>query len=159
MKHIQAPNDWYMPDRYHFGVFLAGGISSCPNWQQDAVQQLTACGNDRMAIINPRRNEFDLSDPKAATRQIEWEFYHLNCSAVIMFWFPCETLCPITLFEYGKWFLSSKYVLVGCHPSYQRRWDIIVQTKLEKPHFKPYDTLEETIDATIRLSTLFEGGL
>jgi len=39
--------------------------------------------------------------------------------------FPCETLCPITLYELGTWSILSQQtgakLFVGCHPEYKRK--------------------------------------
>lgn len=70
----------------------------------------------------------------------------------IMFWFTPPTLNPITLFEYGKvlgdkegWRAYS--IFVGCHPEYARREDVIVQTKLARPHSRivVHDNLDDMI--------------
>lgn len=153
MKYVQAVKDWYIPSQREFSVFLAGGISNCPNWQERAVQRLMATNNDRMVIINPRRGEFDLSNPKEAERQIEWEFAHLHIANIIMFWFPCETLCPITLYEYGRWINSVKMIFAGCHPDYARKFDLIVQSRLEHKIID-FD-LDKTLDRVVAFSKLY----
>jgi hypothetical protein len=50
---------------------------------------------------------------------------------LISFWFPRETLCPITLYELGKWHgKADKPIVVGMHPDYPRRIDVEEQSKL-----------------------------
>ncbi|CED92441.1 hypothetical protein [Actinomyces succiniciruminis] len=39
----------------HPQIFLAGGITGCPDWQADAIQMLTELGPDNLVIANPRR--------------------------------------------------------------------------------------------------------
>lgn len=80
-------------------LFLGGGITNCANWQQEMCQLLN---DTNLTVLNPRRKHFPMDDPSAAEEQIVWEFNHMGLAKAIMFWFSHETLCPITLFEYGK---------------------------------------------------------
>jgi hypothetical protein len=105
-------------------VFLAGGISNCADWQSTLAEKFAiTCPN--LVLLNPRRKNFDVSDHSESERQIKWEFNHLRKSSAILFWFPSETLCPITLFELGQWSalagLLGKRLFVGCDPQYQRK--------------------------------------
>ncbi len=127
MKYIQAIEEYERQEDDKV-VFLAGGISNCPDWQKDAVEHLQYTN---LVVINPRRKFYDSSDEEARI-QIEWEHKYLVMADIILFWFPKETLCPITLFEYGKYLVSKKPLVVGVHPDYKRRLDIQVQTRLEK---------------------------
>jgi hypothetical protein len=49
-----------------------------------------------------------------------WEHDHLRRSKAIMFWFPSETLCPITLYELGAWTILARQtgtkLFVGAEP-------------------------------------------
>lgn len=123
-------------------VFLAGGISNCINWQAEAVKLLEYID---FIVVNPRRADFDITDSKCSTEQIEWEHKHLQLCESILFWFPKETLCPITLFEYGKYLVSDKKLVVGCHPEYARALDLDVQTRLERPELKVHRNLSRVI--------------
>src|SRR5262249_48527274 len=101
-------------------IFLAGGITGCPNWQQEIVSLL---GDLPVVLLNPRRANFPIDDPAAASQQIEWEHRHLRKADAILFWFPCETLCPITLYELGGWSMYRDHrgprpLFVGVHPQY-----------------------------------------
>ena len=56
-------------------------------------------------------------------------------SDIVVFWFPEETLCPIALFELGKELglrsmNNPKKIFIGCHPNYERKFDIEQQTNL-----------------------------
>lgn len=119
-------------DNPFLSIFLAGGISNCPNWQSGVVENLR--GFD-ITVVNPRRVTFDIFNAGEASKQIEWEHKHLSLCNNILFWFPKETVCPITLLEYGKFLSpkSGKNLFVGCHPEYSRSLDLDVQTKLERP--------------------------
>jgi hypothetical protein len=100
-----------------------------------------------LTVLNPRREHFDVTDPKIAFEQIKWEFDHMKKASAILFWFCAETLCPITLFEYGKWIAGKKPLFVGCHPDYQRKVDLEIQTGLvrncQKIHLSLEDLAEE----------------
>ena len=116
-------------------LFLAGGITGCSDWQQEVVSRLHDLP---LVILNPRRTNFPIDDPTAASQQIEWEHRHLRKADAIAFWFPCETLCPITLYELGAWSVyrderGPRPVFIGVHPEYQRRQDVEIQTRLVRP--------------------------
>jgi hypothetical protein len=114
-------------------LFLAGGITDCPNWQQDMVAKLKDLP---LVIFNPRRSHF-FPHENAAQEQITWEHIHLRLATAISFWFPKETLCPIVLYELGAWSMTAKKIFVGVHPDYQRIQDVFIQTALVRPdvHF------------------------
>ena len=129
MKHITcpAPYTFAMGER---SVFLAGGITNCPPWQDEMVQLLA--GTD-LVLLNPRRAEWPIGDPTASEAQIRWEHEYLRYADAILFWFPCETLCPITLYELGAWsMVPHKPIFIGVHPDYARRADVEIQTKLTR---------------------------
>src|SRR5262245_576843 len=121
MQHIQALAE-YEPGPLP-AVFLGGGISGCPDWQHEVVGLLAHLP---LVLLNPRRANCLMGDPAAAPRQIEWEYRHLRKADALLFWFPCETLCPIALYERGAWSVYSdergqRPLFVGVHPNYERR--------------------------------------
>ena len=113
-------------------VFIAGGISDCPDWQAEMVGMLD---HDRNDVVNPRRiGGFDKTGA-TAREQITWEHHALSMVDSCIFWFPRETLCPITLFELGKMLektmeTSGMTLAVGWHPEYARAFDLEVQIPL-----------------------------
>lgn len=113
-------------------VFLAGGISGCPDWQSQAYQLLADLP---VAVANPRRCNFPIHDPDAAAEQIEWEHRHLERADLPLFWFPDSGPVPqpIALFELGAYVDSRKPIVVGCHPDYVRRADLEHQMRLRRP--------------------------
>jgi Nucleoside 2-deoxyribosyltransferase like len=128
-------------------VFLAGGITGCPDWQTEVIDQLqdaTLAG----VLFNPRRPNFPIHDTKAAEGQINWEWRHLGLADIIVFWFPQETLCPIVLFEYGKMLGRgrAKHLIIGAHPNYARRQDLVIQTYLEDADLTVVDTLAHVVE-------------
>lgn len=140
MIYIQAPTELTLPPK---SIFLAGGISNCHNWQ-DTVSSMLKDTN--YIVMNPRRNDFDVSKVEESIKQIEWEFKYLQMATNILFWFPPETVCPITLFEYGKWITSDKPLHVGCDPNYSRLFDIKVQTRLVRPKQIIHTSLDTLVE-------------
>ena len=132
MKYVEAPNE-VSGSRVATELFLAGGISNCPNWQQELVMKLQ---DTDLIIFNPRRANFPMGDEEAGRKQIAWEWKYLQRADYISFWFPRETLCPITLFELGSWSMSETKLFVGCHPDYPRRFDVEIQLALRCPEIK-----------------------
>ena len=137
MRHIRSPAEYHGSEP---SVFLAGGISGCPDWQAEMVRLLKDVS---WTLINPRRSRIDLADQKVALEQIEWEHRHLRRAKLILFWFPQETICPITLYELGAWTMTSKPLCIGVHPEYPRRFDVEVQTRLTRPELQIVHSLEE----------------
>lgn len=165
-KYIQCPEVYnFVQDSGENAIFIGGGISGCEVWQDrfvDMIKEIDA------VIINPRRKDFDINNPEMAKEQIKWEYDHLRLTNAKVFWFSPETLCPITLYEYGYWLaahlscgdlysvepsiVEPHKLFVGVHPDYKRRLDVLEQTRLvleatqeQDPIFRvePVDSLEE----------------
>ena len=139
MKYIEAPTN-YEYECLSKSVFLAGGITNCPDWQQQMVFFLD---ETPLALLNPRRNNFPIYDPDAAIEQITWEHKALRDAGSVLFWFPSETLCPIVLYELGAWSMTDKPIFVGVHPEYKRRMDVEIQTELSRSEVKIVYTLSD----------------
>jgi hypothetical protein len=139
MKYIECPAI-YEPDKKEQSIFLAGGISNCADWQTTLVNLLR---DTNLTLLNPRRKNFALNDLEMEKQQIEWEYEHLVKATATSFWFPKETLCPITLYELGKQSVGNKPLFIGVHPEYSRKRDINIQTKLIKPEIVIAKSLDE----------------
>lgn len=142
---IEAPNKVTPVINFSKKVFLAGGISNCPEWQMEIVQKLKDMP-DTLILFNPRRKNFPMHDAIAAEAQIRWEFYRLREADIISFWFPKETLNPIVLFELGAHSMTDKPLIVGVHPQYARRQDVEIQMALVRPHLKVVYSLDEVVE-------------
>jgi len=137
---VRAPNDFPLTlSRTRPSLFMAGGISNCPDWQELMIER---CSHLDAIFINPRRYDFDVMDPKQSDIQIEWEHCNLEIADIVSFWFPEETLCPITLFELGKIAMSDKPMVVGVHPGYKRKFDVIKQLSIIRPEIEVIDNLD-----------------
>jgi hypothetical protein len=123
-------------------IFMGGGITSCPLWQDVVIKLMK---DDKCVLINPRRESWD--NTILGKEQIEWENIHLKLANKIMFWFPQETLCPITLFELGKYLMTDKELFIGCHPGYKRKEDVLIQTNLERPDTVIHSSLEDLVES------------
>lgn len=140
MQYIEALNS-YLPDK---SIFLAGGITNCPDWQQEIAQLLSKTD---YTLLNPRRKNLAVNDPISALDQIAWEYHALRAAEMILFWFPCETLCPITLYELGAWSMTDKPLYIGIHPKYERHKDIEIQIELVRPDVKIMYSLKSLAEA------------
>lgn len=143
MDYIEALNG--IPDMTgRVGVFLAGGITQCPDFQKEMCEKLQSCKN--LVVLNPRRKNFPIHDPSASKAQIEWEYAMLRKADMISFWFPKETLCPIVLFELGSQVILKKPLIIGCHPEYARKEDVVIQVSLARPGLPVFDNLDDVIE-------------
>lgn len=152
MIEIKCPDVYGGPDE-EFTVFVGGGITGCPDWQADIAEMLK---KSHGYLLNPRRDEFDVTNLSLSKEQIKWEHSHLRVANAVLFWFPCETLCPITLFELGVW--SEKKgtkLFVGCHPEYKRKLDVEEQLMLSRPDIEVVDSLEALVDQVAHASYLW----
>lgn len=153
MQYIEAPFE-YTGDQP--SVFLAGGITGAPGWQARLTAML--CGTE-WVVVNPRRHDFPIGDDRLGLgrEQIAWEHRHLERASAVSFWFPCETLCPITLYELGVATRMDKPIFVGTHPDYARRFDLDVQLGLVRPEVEIVDSLDGLAEQLIALATKQEG--
>ena len=139
----------------HLSVFVGGGITNCADWQADfkarMEERLKESPTTDVILYNPRRPDWDIND--RSNDQIVWEFNRIhNDTDVMVFWFAPETMCPITLYELGS-VVRSHQIIVGCHPNYQRRFDVIEQLKLVRPDVVVLDSVTDLADATYKFAT------
>jgi Nucleoside 2-deoxyribosyltransferase like len=136
--YVEPPGSYRGP---YPAVFLAGGITDCPDWQQEARELLADWPG---VILNPRRRDFPINDPDAATEQVAWEFDHLERADVVLFWFPpSSSPQPIALYELGRHAALDKLLAVGTDPEYLRRADVLLQLRHARPEIIVRSTLYE----------------
>lgn len=140
MKYVECPDVYNGPGKR---LFLAGGISGCQDWQKDMVNSLK---DENLVLINPRRKNFNTNNPEMEKEQIRWEFEELKKTDIASFWFPPQTLCPITLYELGKISMTDKPLFVGVDPGYARKNDIYIQTSLLRPDVKIVDSIDKLVN-------------
>lgn len=138
MTYVEAPDE-YVGEKP--AVFLAGGITDCPDWQAEAADRLK---DDRWVVLNPRRTEFPIHDPSAAVGQIDWEYRHLDRADVVLFWFAGgPSVQPIALYELGRHAATNAAVVVGADPKYLRRVDVLLQLQHARPDIAVAGSLAE----------------
>lgn len=150
MNVIEAPNHWTF--NTGLSLFLGGGITDCPEWQKDVIRDLTLTP---LTVLNPRRANFNIEDKSLTAQQIMWEFHYIRTTSAVMFWFPAETICPITLFELGARLESNRHsamsqkLFIGTHPDYTRNEDVEIQSSLAG-HLDPiFNHLSDLTDAIV----------
>ena len=107
MKVVTAP-DFIIPNRNKYvTVFLAGGITNCPDWQSETINELKKFeveNNKELNLIvyNPRRESFDIDTESERDKQIEWEFKYINSVDIFSMYFcNSESVQPICMYELG----------------------------------------------------------
>ena len=129
----------------HPSVFLAGGITNCP-WWQDELRELLK--NEEGVIYNPRRRNFPMDDPNAAKEQIKWEFDALAAADIFSMWFSdADSDQPICMYELGRHValrtMWPHTIIIGVEPGYRRSQDVYVQMELINPKIKISNNLEQ----------------
>jgi hypothetical protein len=132
MRVITAPESTFgiwLPS-----VFLAGGITDCEWWQDEIIEMLESYEG---VILNPRRRNFPIHIPSAATEQIMWEYNALNMATVFSMWFCAgKSDQPICMYELGRHLAIRKAkgemdrVVIGVEKGYRREQDVRIQTEL-----------------------------
>lgn len=137
MQYIEAPHFSLDIARLNAAdnLFLAGSITGAHDWQKEmAFKKYFPYPSliDYFNVFNPRRVDFDASDPNVEKEQITWEYHCIHHCNHILFWFAPETLAPITLFELGSALNTHKHenIYIGIDPEYKRKNDVIIQTSL-----------------------------
>jgi len=149
MEYIEAPNDVYGTEiKYNANLFLAGGITNCPDWQAEFVEKFKENElSSQFNVYNPRRKDFPIEDPNASDEQISWEYDKLAKADMIVFWFSRGSLNPIVLYELGRWGNSQEtQIYIGMDTEYTRKQDVEMQTMLSKgPDFPFYNNIDDII--------------
>lgn len=151
MRIIVPPEQLLSTSEYPRALFLAGGITGCPDWQEEVLRTNFHGWN----VLNPRRPNFDVSNPAMSDEQVDWEYDHLELADVILFWFAEKQIQPIALYELGSWARSTKPIAVGCHPDYPRRWDVMKQLSRRRPGLPIHNNLPNLIRNTQDLMKTF----
>lgn len=137
MIYIEAPKNYSGNEK---SLFLAWWITGCEDWQSEFIEYFK---DTSLAIINPRRKDFDITNSSLETEQITWEHEHLEKADIISFWFGKETLCPIVPYELWKYINTHKEVFIWIEPWYQRTRDVEIQAKLVRPNMIIVDNLAD----------------
>ena len=143
-------------------LFLAGGITGCPDWQREVVSSFTSSCPD-LWLLNPRRSDWptkisSLAQRDEDTKQITWEHEAISLATAHLFWFCKETVQPIALYELGKVQALGRGLFVGAHPEYSRTHDVMTQMSLVRPGLsvhKNIDALLWDVQSALEAEELF----
>lgn len=145
MNYLEAPAKLIVDSD---AIFLAGGISGCPDWQSEAISVLR---DTPYTVLNPRRRKFPAGDHATMAEQVAWEYKGLRMATVIAFWFhECEVQ-PIALYELGAAIALRKMISVGAHSAYIRRIDLKLQMEVAQVQGRVHNSLQSTISGALRL--------
>lgn len=159
IKIITAPEkDYSLNNHINTKLFLAGGITNCPDWQKTflsffdkdfiyhdcLIKEKNDLNNLNLTIFNPRRENFPIGIKEESERQIVWEHENLENSDVIIYWFSRGSDNPIVFYELGKYIRSTKNIMIGIDPEFKRKDDVIIQTQLAlKKKITFHDSVED----------------
>jgi hypothetical protein len=137
---VAPQRDYSTPTK---SLFLAGGISNCPDWQSELIALLSDYNN--LTIFNPRRPNYPMDNPNEAYKQIKWEYDQLKTADMIVVWFSKGSINPIVLYELGIWVNARPEVpaFIGIDPGYERAEDVLIQTKLARQEITVVDSLDK----------------
>jgi len=138
MNYIESPNEY---EGDEISIFLAGGITNCLDWQKELADKLKDLS---ITILNPRRKIFSSLNLGVEEEQVvKWEFDHIRKASAVSFWFSKETLNPITLLELGSQLSLNKKLFIGIDPDYQKKDNVIIQTKFARPEVEIVYSLDD----------------
>lgn len=143
MRIITAPEEYIIADN-EISIFLAGGITNCPDWQSEIIKRLehlfTLEQAEDVVIFNPRRENFPIDNPGEAYTQILWEFKALEkCDIFSMYFSSGDSDQPICMYELGRNIVKmqmkypndwEKRIIVSIDKDYKRFKDANIQTQL-----------------------------
>ena len=141
-------------------VFLAGGITNCPEWQDYVIEKLKDL--EIGTLLNPRRKNFPIHDPNASKEQITWEFRALERADIFSMWFsnaPSDQ--PICFYELGRHLaikeslMDFDTIVIGVEKGFKREQDVHIQTGLVCPTIPIYDNLDDYIEGIKKVIMIF----
>ncbi len=134
---VITPPSFITLDTNNTSVFLGGSIEmdKAELWQEQFIKEFVplyeASNLGRcIDILNPRRANWDINikqsieDP-AFYQQVRWELDYLEDATARVFYFAPNTLSPISLLEFGKFFTYPNTFLC-VNPDYQRAGNLEV---------------------------------
>ena len=133
MLVVTAPH-LYIPRHDEITVFLAGGISGCRDWQKETIEHLyrfVGRDDNQVVVYNPRQENFDVSDPSAASDQITWEYQYLDKVDIFsMYFVGGNQVQPICMYELGRYTNPYDQQVISVETDYIRKNDVIIQVAL-----------------------------
>ena len=140
MRVITAPEPLDLKND-EIAVFLAGGITDCPDWQKEVINFFRYRDTEaNLVLLNPRRDNFPINDPDATEEQITWEFNALERMDIFSMYFCSGTSDqPICMYELGRNICRMQMrfptdwedrIVVSVEEGYRRFRDVVIQTDL-----------------------------
>lgn len=146
MKVIKAPENFDNFTRKgndNVSIFLAGGITDGQDWRESIISNLNKkySSNDRVGILNPRREGFGKLEETEVYNQIKWEYDALKkCDIFAIMFCESKSVQPISMYELGKQLSLYNFELntpnkilhavIGVEEEYSLKDDIVVQLNL-----------------------------
>ncbi len=152
-RYVEIPDEYAGPGP---AVFLAGGITGCPDWQAQARQLLA---DVPVTLINPRWPVFPIDDPDAGPGQIAWEFRHIRAADLVLFWFPDSGPTipqPIALYELGYCAAAGRPMVVGADSQYVRCLDVVLQLGHARPELAVWSSLKTVCGEVARWAACWQ---
>jgi hypothetical protein len=147
VKVITAPDkNWPPQGLERPWVFMAGGITDCPNWQDTIIAKTGTV--KKGVLFNPRHDTFPIKDPTAAKEQITWEFNALMSCHIFTMWFCSgKSEQPICMYELGRYLARFQLgrvprIVIGCAEGYKHQLDVLMQVKLVDSNLHVYRSFE-----------------
>jgi hypothetical protein len=159
-------------------LFLAGPIRNAPAWHSVAIRHAMQQDHALFIACPAREVSQDLrgfveeDKPEYASfhRQRAWEQHYMYGAAetgCILFWlcrespirlFPEKVYAHITMLELGKWLERKKLqpetrLVIGTDGGFPEWPTIRYEIESELPRLPIYYSLEETVDAAIKIAT------
>lgn len=141
---LTAPND-ELPEDHNKTIFLAGGITNCPQWQEKVIKELEMLEpiNAHATVFNPRRKDFSFNNTYEVYQQIKWEFDRLEQMDIFSMYFcDADSVQPICLYELGRNIVRMQNrfpndwkdrIVISIEPGYTRKDDVLIQMDLCAP--------------------------
>lgn len=148
-KEFKAPEQIGFDHPYR--VFLAGSIEMgvAEQWQDTVTKAILENSKHDIAILNPRRDDWDSSwvqdiSNENFNEQVTWELNGLESSDVVLVYFDPATQSPITLMELGLISQLDCFVVVCCPDGFWRKGN--VQMMCDKYDMLLFDEKQEFLD-------------
>ena len=137
MERLTFPFPFRGGSSLQTSFFLAGGST---DWRQKLTDSMTSDQFYHAIVVDPFDKNYK---PEVNTA---WEFKSMQKVDCVVFWFPKESLYPISLFELGVVCRDSlKGLIVGMDLEYAKREIIIEQLKLFRPDVNVVSSLPEVM--------------
>ena len=141
MRVITAPEEYTITDN-EISIFLAGGITNCPDWQSEIIKRLDHLfaleQAEGVVIFNPRRENFPIDDRGEAYTQILWEFKALEkCDIFSMYFSSGDIDQPICMYELGR-------NIVRMQMKYPNDWEKRIIVSIDRDYKRFNDANHQT---------------